>query len=238
MSKKFVAYYRVSTQKQGQSVLGLEAQRFAVESYVHSVGGKIEAEFEETDGNKDTISVHHQLTIEMLLRKRPKLLEAIQRAQRENLTVVVKQPSHLTRFSLLMDYFIAIGLQFVCADSPNDNAMIIKLKTAIKEEELLKISERTTRALAALKARGHQLGNPRADLLTKPEVIAKSVTKRKEIAAANENNRRAAALIKLHRQQGLTWSDIASMLNADGFRTSRGKQFQAVQVQRIHQRKQ
>ena len=58
----------------------------------------------------------------------------------------------------------------------------------------------------------------------------------KEKVRDNENNKRASALISLYRQQGLTWSDITSMLNRSGFRTSRGKQFFPTQVQLIHQR--
>ncbi|WP_373515349.1 hypothetical protein [Persicitalea sp.] len=92
------------------------------------------------------------------------------------------------------------------------------------------ISERTKRALAELKIRGVVLGTP--ENLT-PEAIAKGREARRQNARQDENNIRAAALANSIRISGQTWAAIAIALNSYGFLTRRGKQFQAVQVQRV-----
>jgi DNA invertase Pin-like site-specific DNA recombinase len=113
---------------------------------------------------------------------------------------------------------------------PEANTLTIGIFATLAQHERELISSRTRAALQAKKKQGHQLGTP-ANLTEAARSRAREVIREK--AANNENNRRAAALISLYRQQGLTWSDIAAMLNKSGFRTARGKQFQAVQVQRI-----
>jgi DNA invertase Pin-like site-specific DNA recombinase len=100
------------------------------------------------------------------------------------------------------------------------------------EREL--ISSRTKAALQAKIRQGYKLGTS-ANLTEASRSRAREVIQEK--ARTNENNRRAAAMITLYRQQGMPWLTIAQTLNQAGFRTSRGKQFQAVQVQRIHQRR-
>lgn len=220
-----VEYYRVSTQKQGRSGLGLEAQEAAVKSFItlkgaDSIGKFIEI---ESGGNKDRITTNSSLTIEKLLNKRPQLLEAIRLAQREGATLVVKEPSRLSRFSLLINYLIACNIKFIAADNPEDNEFFIKLRTLFNEEELVKISERTKKALEARKARGMVLGNV-ANLTADGRKAG--AEKRRREALNSPNNRQVIKHILSDRKVGKTLQEIAEELNNLGYKTARGKAFQ------------
>jgi DNA invertase Pin-like site-specific DNA recombinase len=102
---------------------------------------------------------------------------------------------------------------------------------ADRERELINI--RTRQALTAKRKRDGKWRRPGKGLAD-PDILGRSMRTITGTATANENNRRGAALINLYLLQGLTWSAIAETLNESGFRTSWGKQFQALQVQRIH----
>jgi DNA invertase Pin-like site-specific DNA recombinase len=117
---------------------------------------------------------------------------------------------------------------------PDANTLTVGIFAVLAQHERELISSRTKAALQAKKKQGHKLGTP-ANLTEQARSRAMEAVKEK--ARTNENNRRAAAVISLYRQQGQTWSDIAVMLNNAGFRTARGKQFQVVQVQRIFNRR-
>jgi DNA invertase Pin-like site-specific DNA recombinase len=232
--KKFVALYRVSTQKQGNSGLGLEAQQDTVRSYVKSVGGVLISEITEVEsgGNKDRIQFGTNINLDTLLGKRQQLRRAIELAKAEGATIVVKESSRLTRFSLLMDYLLANGIDFVCATSPNDTPLIIKFKTALAEEELMKISERTTAALQAKKNRGETWGKSNLS----DQGRAKAIETNRAKALNNEHNRRAVSLITTLKSMNKTYQAIADQLNAGGFKTSRGGSFTGWAVQVLYQR--
>jgi DNA invertase Pin-like site-specific DNA recombinase len=222
---KVIEYYRVSTQKQGRSGLGLEAQAAAVSAYIKSIHAEpIDRYVEiESGGSKDKISAHQDVTIEKLLKKRPVLLKAVRQAQETGATIVVKEASRLSRFSLLINYLIACNIHFVCADNPSDDEMFIRLRTAFNEEELKKVSERTKKALQARKARGQTNG--------KPENFSdagrlKGSAKMSEQAALSETNRKALNLIHLYRNTGMKLQQICDQLNELGYKTPRGKAFQ------------
>ncbi len=235
-TKKFIAYYRCSTQKQNESHLGLEAQKAIVEYYIDSIGGELLIEFTEveTAGNKDKISVGQQISIESLLRKRPILLEAIRRAEVEDAILIVKESSRLTRYSLLMEFLLKSNLKFQCAEAPSDTPFICKLKTSLMEEELLLISARTKSALKALKDRGFKRDTSKHGLTE--ENIKKGQERRKELALLNENNRKASGYISSLRKTGYTLQAIADKLNDEGFRSSRGKIFRPSNVQMLIRR--
>ena len=234
---KYIPYYRVSTARQNVSHLGLEAQKASVENYIESVKGEIIVEYTEVEsgGNKDRISVDNHLSIESLLSSRPILLKAVQKAKEENAILVVKEAGRLSRFSLLIDYMLSCNIQFVCSDSPKDTPFIIKLKTSLNEEELLRISERTKNALRALKERGYVF-KPKKNYFTEG-VIKKATERRIEIARQNPNNKRAMGYIKQLREQSkFTFQSIANKLNYEGFKTSRGKKFTPKAVQLLYVR--
>lgn len=233
---KFVALYRVSTGKQKDSNLGLEAQQAAVLRYISSVKGELVAEVEEVQsaGNKDHVSVKNQtITYQTLLAKRPMLQQAIELCKQHNATLVVKELSRLTRLSILMDYLITYKVKFVCADSPGDDPMLLKLRTIWNEDELLKISSRTSAALQAKKARGEKLGG------TKPFTAAiqqSGVAANRANAANNIANRQAMHVACAAHKQALTLQQIADQLNSLGFKTRRGKAFARTTVNRLLKR--
>jgi DNA invertase Pin-like site-specific DNA recombinase len=125
------------------------------------------------------------------------------------------------------------NINWICLDIPEMNTLNIGIWGTMAQHEREQISKRTKVALQALKARGKQLGNLN-NLTSAGRELGVEATKKK--AASNDNNRRATELIRLFRQQGLTWLDIAEKLNQTGFKASKGGRFQAIQVQRIFDR--
>jgi DNA invertase Pin-like site-specific DNA recombinase len=224
--RKFIALLRVSTQKQGSSGLGLEGQQFSINNYVQHVNGIILETITEVEsaGNKDKISIDNNLNIEKLLRKRPRLLSAIQLAQKEKACIIVKEASRLSRFSLLIDFLLSSGASFICADSPNDTPMIIKLKTSINEEELLKISSRTKAALQVKKARGATLGSPQNLTAASRK---RSVTVRRDNAMNNQNHKMIGYILMCRDKGGMTFQGIADRLNSENHKTTNAKIFYA-----------
>jgi hypothetical protein len=139
------------------------------------------------------------------------------------------------------------GVDFICADMPDANTLTIGIFAVMAQHERELISGRTKAALRQIKERIkaegwtvsrngnviNKLGNP-VNLTYEHRLAGGLGAKQK--AAMNENNKWAAAMVKLYREQGLNWLAIAGKLNEAGFRASRGGAFQAVQVQRIFER--
>ncbi|RDV11300.1 hypothetical protein DXT99_25030 [Pontibacter diazotrophicus] len=221
---KVIEYYRVSTAKQGQSGLGLEAQERAVRAYLHSAGAESVARFVEVEsgGNKDRITAQKDVTIDKLIQKRPTLQQAIHLAGATGATIVVKESSRLSRFSLIIDYLMYLRVHFVCADNPNDDEFFIKMRVLFGEEELRKISERTRKALASRRQRGLKLGNPEQ---FHDEGRRKGAARVKQLALASDTNKQILDTIldKVHR--GMSPQQIASHLNSINLKTIRGKMF-------------
>jgi DNA invertase Pin-like site-specific DNA recombinase len=140
-----VAYYRVSTETQGDSRLGLEAQHATVAAYCATAGLKIVAAFEEVESGKRD--------------DRPVLAAALLRARRSKSRLVLATLDRLGRkVSTVSRILDDSTVPFVCADSPGDGRFILQIRAMVAEEEGRKISERTSKALQALKARGVKLG--------------------------------------------------------------------------------
>lgn len=231
MEKKYVAYYRVSTAKQGASGLGLEVQQYAVAAFLK--GGQIAAEFIEVESGKKN--------------NRLQLLAAIDQARKIKATLIIAKLDRLSRNASFIFTLRDSGVDFVCADMPDANTLTIGIFAVLAQHERELISSRTKAALhqikERIKAEGrtvskngnviNKLGKP-VNLLYEHRVAGGQAVKQK--AAVNENNKRAAAMVKLYREQGLNWLAIAEKLNEAGFRASRGGAFQAVQVQRIFNR--
>ena len=138
----FVAYYRVSTQRQGASGLGLGAQKTAVQSFVLGVRGQLIGEFEEVES--------------------PKLNQAIQLAATRKATLVIAKLDRLARNVHFISRLMESGVEFIAADLPHANKLTIHIIAAVAEYEREMIGKRTKAALAQAKARGVQLGNPNA----------------------------------------------------------------------------
>ncbi|MDJ0625954.1 MAG: recombinase family protein [Candidatus Caenarcaniphilales bacterium] len=228
---KYVSYIRVSTDKQGDSKLGVEAQRRINNNFIQSVSGisAKEAIEIETGTNKFRISIKHNLNLETLLKKRPILKELIEFCQKEKATLVVKDLSRLGRNQLLISYLMQAGINFVCADSPNDAAFILQIKAALAEEEARLISKRTIEALQSKKARGAKLGTPNPEnLILGRQIQAKKRIEEAKIFYKNQTKR----ILKL-REKGFSYKEIAQQLNEFGIKTREGREFYAMTIKRI-----
>lgn len=213
--KQYVAYFRVSTQRQGASGLGLAAQRTSVSSYIYN-RGEIVAEFTDIESGKKN--------------NRPELLKAIALCKEKGGILLIAKLDRLTRNVAFIFTLRDSGAEFVCADMPEANTLTIGVMATMAQHEREVIGDRTRKALAEKKRSGYLLGKP--ENLTS-EATQKGLAIRQQNAREHENNRRAAAFARSLREAGETWSGIAATLNEHGFRTRRGKQFQAVQVQQI-----
>lgn len=213
--KKYVAYYRVSTQRQGASGLGLGAQRTSVNAYLSNKGQLI-GEFTDVESGKNN--------------NRPELLRAIACCKEKGGILLIAKLDRLTRNVAFIFTLRDSGAEFVCADMPEANTLTIGVMASMAQHEREVIGERTRKALAEKKRAGFVLGKP--ENLT-PQAVAKGLVIRQQNARSHANNRRAAALAKSLRGAGQSWSEVARMLNENGFYTRRGNSFQAVQVQRL-----
>lgn len=210
---KYVAYYRVSTRGQGESGLGLQAQRMAVNSFVKGV---IVAEFTEVESGKNN--------------QRVELAAAIDRSKKEGAILVIAKLDRLSRNASFIFTLRDSGVNFQCVDMPDANTLTIGIFATLAQHERELISNRTRAALQAKRAQGAVLGKPENLTLM---AQAKGVEGNQKRAALNENNVRAMAYaVRLHNQ-GLNYTQIADEFNQNGFRTALGYLFFAQQVKRL-----
>lgn len=214
--KQYIAYYRVSTQKQGRSGLGLEAQKEAVTRFT-SHSGTVIAEFTDVESGKSD--------------NRPQLLKALEAAQKNKATLLIAKLDRLSRNVTFISTLMDTGVRFVCCDMPEANELTIHLMAALAQWERKRIAERIKDALQAKKSRGETLGNVRN--LT-GRLLGPAAMKSK--AATNPNNVRSKAFATSLRRTGKTLKEIAAELNANGFVASAGGQFNAEQVSRLLKR--
>jgi DNA invertase Pin-like site-specific DNA recombinase len=216
---KFVSYYRVSTQKQGRSGLGLEAQKTAVEHYLRQHTGVELASFTEIESGKNAID-------------RPKLQSALLRCRQAKATLLVAKLDRLSRNASFLMSLRDSGVQFEALDVPGANMITVGVMALMAQQERELISARTKAALAARKARGLPLGNPDNLKYLKPHAAAASrlgqaANRRKAIVRAKE----IAPLIADARKAGnFSLRKIADYLNEGGNPTPRGKQWTATAV--------
>lgn len=214
---KLIAYYRVSTQEQGDSGLGLEAQKAAVMDYAERNSLAIVAEFVEVESGTDN--------------DRPELLKAIMKTKRtRGSSLIVKSQCRLARKATkALSIFEAVPV--VVSDRPNMTTLEVQFRAIIDEEEVRKIRDRTKAALRALKARGVKLGKPE-NLTIEAQQKGAEANSRK----AGDRNKAVVPTILQLRSEGLGMAAIASRLNADGIPTAMGGDWHAAQVQRILKR--
>jgi DNA invertase Pin-like site-specific DNA recombinase len=225
MANPLVAYYRVSTQKQGQDGLGMEAQRAAVSSYANSLGASIAKSFPEVESGKSC--------------DRPELAKAIAEAKRKKATLVIARLDRLARDVEFTARLMNSGVDFVCCDMPTANRLTIHILAAVAEDEARRISERTKAALKAYKAGGGKLGGdlPQCRNLTQSARI-KGARQSALIARQSADNayKDIVTEIKSMRDSGHTLQAIAAHLNEQGHTTQRGSNWRADQVLRVLRR--
>lgn len=211
---RFVAYYRVSTDRQGQSGLGLEAQRAAVMGFVTG-RGELTAEFTEVESGRKA--------------ERPQLTAALDACRRGRATLVIAKLDRLARNVAFVARLMESGAEFVAVDNPHATKLLIHLLAAFAEHERDQISSRTKAALAAAKARGVKLGSPA------PAMAAAAGRAVLSIKAATARARAAQQVHRLH-QEGRSLRAIAEALNAQGVPTLRGRQWHASTIRALLRR--
>jgi DNA invertase Pin-like site-specific DNA recombinase len=222
--KKYVSYLRVSTQKQGQSGLGLEAQRRAVSQFVKDPS-LILSEFVEVESGKNN--------------ERPQLYKAIEAAKQKGACLLIAKLDRLSRDAAFIFTLRNTGIDFVCADMPEANTLTIGIFAVLAQHERELISSRTKAALSAKKERGEKIGKPDN---FHHEGRRKGAATMKKLSGEAKENRQAIELIGLYRQQKnekgkpMTFEAIAQKLNASGFITRRGKSFTKGWVKQLFDR--
>ena len=211
--KTYVAYYRVSTTRQGESGLGLDAQRSAVERYVASAGpdAHLAAEFTEVESGKRHTN-------------RPQLQKAIEETKRRGATLIIAKLDRLARNVHFISGLMESAANFVACDLPHANRLTIHILAAMAEHEREMISQRTKAALEQVKARGTTLGNPRW-----AESIAKARAARQKAPTAQDLQK----MIGGYRAEGLSQQAIANKLNDLGLKTPSGARWYVSSVQRV-----
>ena len=215
MEGKFVTYYRVSTQKQGKSGLGLEAQRKAIEEYLNGGNFEVLEEFVEVETGKGSNA----------LARRPVLKEAIEYAKKHKAKLLSAKLDRLARNVYFISSLMESKVDFVVADMPDANALTIHLIAAVAEYERELISKRTKEALAVAKSRGVKLGNPKLKV---------DNSKRKEQAQAFADKLKPT--MQAYREQGMSQRKIVEELNSVGIGAPRGGEWSLMQVQRVFKR--
>ena len=220
---KFVAYYRVSTQKQGKSGLGLEAQRAAVMDHLNGGRWRLVAEVTEIETGKRA--------------DRPKLAEALKLCRIHGATLIIAKLDRLARNVAFISALMESGADFEAVDFPQANRLTIHIMAAVAEHEAKMISERTKVALAAAKARGTKLGGVHKN--HKPFTRETGTLGPKAMAARAKSRAADIAPIisELQTSGNTTLRAIAAGLNQRGIPTATGHGvWSAVQVRRVLER--
>lgn len=217
-SRKFVAYYRVSTQKQGQSGLGLEAQQVAVAAYLNGGAWELVGEFVEVETGKGANA----------LDRRPQLREALDASRKYGATLIIAKLDRLARNVHFVSGLLETGCDFVAADMPQANKVMIQMHAVMSEWERDQISVRTKSALAAAKARGVKLG------VAGPGNLKRNIEER--IEAADAFAAKLSGLILGFQATGMSQRKMVAELNQLGIPTSKGGKWSLVQLQRVIKR--
>ncbi len=210
----FVAYLPVSTVRQGESGLGLEAQRAAVETFVGLHGGAIVTSYVEVETGKRW--------------DRPELAKALCAARKAKATLLIAKLDRLARNVAFIANLMDAGVEFLACDQPFASRLTLHILAAVAEDEARRISKRTKAAPQAAKARGRKLGSP---------IAAKTVAKARAARsayAAKANATTLAVVREVQKSGVISLIGIARTLEARLVRTPAGRtQWQAVQVSRL-----
>jgi len=212
---QFVAYYRVSTQKQGRSGLGLAAQKDAVARHLKTTSGKLIASFQEIESGTKSDD------------ERLELHEALALAKKSKATLLIAKLDRLTRDPEFLFKLQNSGQPFVCCDMPEADKFTVGIMAVMAQKERDDLSRRTKAALDALKAKGVKLGGPNINEARK-KAIKVIVAKKKE---------RASKVIGIidelkNKAHVKTLAGLAECLNLRGIPTPRNGKWTATSVSR------
>jgi DNA invertase Pin-like site-specific DNA recombinase len=229
MTRRFVAYYRVSTVRQGASGLGLDAQRRAVEEYAKATGGKLLATFEEIESGKRD--------------DRPALAEALAHCRLTGARLVIAKLDRLSRDVAFLATLKKGDVDFIACDMPDANTLTVHILAAVAQAEREAISKRTQAALGEIKARlkdGKEyksrrsgksikrLGNPNGLSVSRRDLGTAAL-----VAKADAHAERLAPTVCTLRAEGLSFAAIAGRLTDMGATTPRGGAWTATGVKRV-----
>ena len=207
----FIAYYRVSTERQGASGLGLEAQREAVETYLNGGSWELVGEYTEIESGKRA--------------DRPELAQALEACRKQKAKLVIAKLDRLARNVHFISGLMESGVDFVAADMPEANKLTVHVLAAVAEHEREQISARTKAALAAAKARGKKLGWAMPERKREQRQAALKGAAQ-GICDANKFAANVLPIIEEIRGAGVTTlQGIADALNARGIKTARNRQW-------------
>lgn len=209
MSPRFVTYLRVSTKRQGQSGLGLEAQRAACANYISGVGGELppHAEFVEVESGKKST--------------RPELRKALDLCRVTGAVLVIAKLDRLARNAAFLLSLRDSGVDFVAADMPQANRLLVGIMALVAEQEREMISERTRAALAAAKVRGVKLGGDRGGRASQAAQAAGTAARQ---AKADAFAARLAPHVKAAQDGGcMSLRQIAAYFEERGIVTPTGR---------------
>ncbi len=198
--RQFVAYYRVSTDKQGKSRLGIEAQIAAVQQHLKASGGDLIEEFEEVETGKNN--------------DRPQLQAALRLCRQRKAVLLIAKLDRLSRNLAFIANLMESNAEFVACDNPYANKTMLQIMAVFAEHEREVISQRTKDALKAIKARGQTLGNPRPDV---PKLNSQRAHHAREFRES------AYPLIKQLRDSDMTLRAIADHLNERGIKSQNNR---------------
>jgi DNA invertase Pin-like site-specific DNA recombinase len=219
---RYVAYFRVSTAKQGVSGLGLEAQKESVRNYLNGGRWKIIAEVTEVESGTGK---HND---------RPKLAEALTLCRIHKATLLIAKLDRLARNVAFISNLMESRVEFTAVDFPQANRLTIHVLAAVAEYEASAISARTKAALAAAKARGVRLGGDRGGVIASQAAKGNQASAVIRSAKAEKRASDLLPVIEQVRKDGATsLRQIASKLNELRIPAARGGEWSAVQVQRI-----
>jgi DNA invertase Pin-like site-specific DNA recombinase len=213
---KFIAYFRISTDRQGKSGLGLEAQRDAVMNYLNGGRWTLVDEFTEVESGKRN--------------DRPELQRALAACKRQKAKLVIAKLDRLSRNLAFIATLMDSGVEFVAVDNPHANKLTVHILAAVAQHEREIISARTSAALKAAKARGKRLGNPKLSEARQHAVQAR-------MEKADRYSANVLPVIREIQRGGIqSLRGIARALAARGVPTARGGAWTPVQVSDILRR--
>jgi len=210
----FIAYYRVSTDRQGRSGLGLESQKHAVADYLKGRTKAVLAEFVEVESGKNN--------------DRPELARALSECRLTGATLVIAKLDRLSRNAAFLMNLRDAGVRFIAADMPEANALTVGIMALVAQNEREAISARTKAALAAAKARGTVLGGWKGG----PKVDS-ALGRAAHIARADAFAASVAPIARTMQAHGASLRQIATTLTARGVQTARGGQWTAAAVRAV-----
>lgn len=217
--KRFVAYYRVSTDKQGKSGLGLEAQQQAVRQYLNGGAWELVGEFTEIESGKRD--------------DRPQLAAALAACRKLKATLVIAKLDRLARNVAFIANLIEAGTEFIAVDMPEANKLVLHIMSAMAQHEREAISARTKAALAAAKERRKKANLPPLGgfrgVKVNQAMGTQAASQRAREWAQGAIGQQVADL----KARGWSLWEIAHHLNDLGVKTRRGGEWQAITVKRV-----